>query len=86
MSESEKEDHEGQEAESAANGMESSPTRLRRRESVPLEVANSESLHPWRVHLPKHRLSRSHPTILALTYRTADALVDWYLKKPGLSA
>jgi gluconate 2-dehydrogenase alpha chain len=26
------------------------------------------------------------PTILALTYRTADAIVDKYLKKPGMLA
>jgi gluconate 2-dehydrogenase alpha chain len=26
------------------------------------------------------------PTILAFTYRTADAIVDQYLKKPGMLA
>jgi gluconate 2-dehydrogenase alpha chain len=26
------------------------------------------------------------PTVLALTYRTADAIVDRYLKKPGMLA
>ena len=33
---------------------------------------------------PNSGSSNPTPTILALTYRTADAIVDKYLKKPGM--
>ncbi len=35
---------------------------------------------------PQQASANPTPTILALTYRTADALVDRYLKKPGALA
>ena len=34
--------------------------------------------------LPHEGSANPTPTVLALTYRTADAVVDRYLKKPGL--
>jgi gluconate 2-dehydrogenase alpha chain len=35
---------------------------------------------------PNSGSSNPTPTILALTYRSADAIVDKYLKKPGMLA
>jgi gluconate 2-dehydrogenase alpha chain len=35
---------------------------------------------------PNSGAANPTPTILALTYRTADAIVDRYLKKPGMLA
>ena len=35
---------------------------------------------------PNSGAANPTPTILALTYRTADAIVDQYLKKPGMLA
>jgi len=35
---------------------------------------------------PNQGAANPTPTILALTSRTADAIVDWYLRKPGMLA
>jgi gluconate 2-dehydrogenase alpha chain len=35
---------------------------------------------------PNQGSANPTPTILAFTYRTADAIVDWYLKRPGMLA
>jgi gluconate 2-dehydrogenase alpha chain len=34
--------------------------------------------------LPSQGAANPTPTILAFTYRTADAIADRYLKKPGM--
>ena len=55
-----------------------------RGEHLGAALAGAKPVCHGRVHVRQQRLGESHTNVLAFTYRTADAVIDRYVKKPGM--